>query len=64
MKLWKTVLGAACASFAMQAAHAQALPATKLQVVGSISSLPQYKEFEVPFWTKTLGEKSGGAITA
>ena len=64
MKLWKTVLGAACATLAMQAAHAQALPATKLQVVGSISSLPQYKEFEVPFWTKTLGEKSGGAITA
>jgi TRAP-type C4-dicarboxylate transport system substrate-binding protein len=58
------VLGAVCASVALQTAHAQALPATKLQVVGSISSLPQYKEFEVPFWTKTLGEKSGGAITA
>ena len=64
MKAWLTTLGAVCASFALQTAHAQALPATKLQVVGSISSLPQYKEFEVPFWTKTLGEKSGGAITA
>jgi TRAP-type C4-dicarboxylate transport system substrate-binding protein len=59
-----TTLGAVCASLALQTAHGQALPATKLQVVGSISSLPQYKEFEVPFWTKTLGEKSGGAITA
>lgn len=42
---------------------AQPLPKTQLQVVGSISSLPQYKEFEVPFWTKTIPEKSGGAIT-
>ena len=64
MKAWLTILGALCASLTLQTAHAQALPATKLQVVGSISSLPQYKEFEVPFWTKTLGEKSGGAITA
>ncbi len=64
MKCLMTALGAVCATMAIQTAHAQALPATKLQVVGSISSLPQYKEFEVPFWTKTLGEKSGGAITA
>src|SRR5215207_661831 len=64
MKAWTMVLGALCASLAVQTAHAQALPATKLQVVGSISSLPQYKEYEVPFWTKTLPEKSGGAITA
>ena len=44
---------------------AQDLPKTQLQVVGaSISSLPQYKDFEMPFWTKELPEKSGGAITA
>ena len=43
---------------------AQELPKTSLKVIGSISSLPQYKEFEVPFWTKTLNEKSRGAITA
>lgn len=45
-------------------AGAQDLPKTQLKVVGSISSLPPYKEFEVPFWTKTLAEKSKGAITA
>ncbi|MEP6609685.1 MAG: TRAP transporter substrate-binding protein [Burkholderiaceae bacterium] len=43
---------------------AQALPKTHLRVVGSISSLPQYKEYEVPFWTKHLAEKSNGAVTA
>ena len=46
------------------AAWAQDIPKTHLRVVGSISSLPQYKEFEVPFWTKQLAEKSNGAITA
>jgi TRAP-type C4-dicarboxylate transport system substrate-binding protein len=44
-------------------AAAQALPKTHLRVVGSISSLPQYKDFEVPFWTKQIPERSGGAIT-
>ncbi len=43
---------------------AQSLPKTKLNVIGSISSLPVYKDYEVPFWTKTLAEKSGGAVTA
>jgi len=45
-------------------ASAQDLPKTQLKVVGSISALAPYKEFEVPFWTKTLPEKSKGAITA
>lgn len=45
-------------------ALAQDFPKTQLKVVGSISSLPPYKEFEVPFWTKTLAEKSKGAVTA
>lgn len=45
-------------------AQAADLPKTNLKVIGSISSLPQYKEFEVPFWTRTLPEKSNGAISA
>ena len=52
------------AALAFGTAHGQALPKTQLRVVGSISSLPQYKDFEVPFWTKTLPEKSNGAISA
>lgn len=64
MKSLIHVVAALCtAGFALTAA-AQGLPKTHLRVVGSISSLPQYKEFEVPFWTKQLSEKSGGAVTA
>ena len=58
-----TAIGAALFG-APPTARAADLPKTNLKVIGSISSLPQYKEFEVPFWTKTLAEKSNGAITA
>lgn len=64
MKRTLSLLAATAAALAMHNAAAQALPKTQLQVVGSISALTQYKDFEVPFWTKTLPEKSGGAITA
>lgn len=60
----RTLVTTVVAMLALGAAQAQPLPKTQLQVVGSISSLPQYKDYELPFWTKTLPEKSGGAITA
>jgi TRAP-type C4-dicarboxylate transport system substrate-binding protein len=58
---------AACAAalaFAAGSAAAQDLPRTQLKVVGSISALAPYKEYEFPFWTKRLPEVSKGAITA
>jgi len=36
--------------------------AEDLSVVGSWSSLPLHKEYETPFWTKTLPEASGGKL--
>ncbi len=36
--------------------------AEDLSVVGSWSSLPLHKEYEAPFWGKTLPEASGGKI--
>ena len=36
--------------------------AEDLSVVGSWSSLPLHNQYEVPFWTMTLPEASGGAI--
>ena len=36
--------------------------AVDLNVVGSWSSLPLHKEYEAPFWGKTLPEASGGKI--
>ena len=64
MKRTLLVLATAAAAIASAPAFSQPMPKTQLKVVGSISSLTQYKDFEVPFWTKTLAEKSGGAITA
>src|SRR3546814_9215248 len=43
---------------------AETLPKTQLNVIGTWSNLPQYKNFEQPFWTKEIPEKSGGAVTA
>jgi len=45
------------------AAKAADIDEVSLSVVGSWSSLPLYKQYEAPFWTKTLPEDSGGKIT-
>lgn len=64
MKLLAPMLAAlACASLVPTAAS-QDLPKTHFRVVGSISSLPQYRDFEVPFWTRQLSERSKGMVTA
>jgi TRAP-type C4-dicarboxylate transport system substrate-binding protein len=58
-----TVAGALVAGLA-GTALAQDLPKTQLKVVGAWGMLTQYRNFEQPFWTKELAEKSGGAVTA
>ena len=45
-------------------AFAQDLPKTELHVVGGLSNLTAYQQFEQPFWEKTIPEKSGGQVTA
>ncbi len=42
----------------------EGLPKTQLQVVGGLSNLTAFQEFEQPFWTKTVPELSGGQVTA
>jgi len=49
---------------ALHAMEGPALPATHLKVVGGWDFLSQYRNFEEPFWTKTITEQSGGQITA
>lgn len=48
----------------LAATTALAMPAfaEDLSVVGSWSSLPLHNQYEVPFWTMTLPDASGGAI--
>jgi TRAP-type C4-dicarboxylate transport system substrate-binding protein len=40
------------------------LQAHNFKVLGSFANLSPYLKYEQPFWTKTLPEKSGGAIKA
>lgn len=63
--LLRTSTLAALLAFGMGApAHAQDLPKTSLKVVGAWGNLSQFRNFEQPFWTKELAEKSKGAIVA
>jgi len=43
---------------------AQQLPATKLNVVGNLGITTMYKDRELPFWTNSIPERSGGQVTA
>jgi TRAP-type C4-dicarboxylate transport system substrate-binding protein len=43
---------------------AQDLPTVKLQVVGGLSNLSLYNDYEKPFWTQKIPQVSGGKITA
>lgn len=38
------------------------LPRTEFNVVGTIGNLSMYQNVEVPFWTRTIPEASGGAV--
>lgn len=43
---------------------AQDYPATKVKVVGALSNLSLYNDYEKPFWTTVIPEASGGKVTA
>lgn len=51
------------AALALAAGPAAAIEPVTLSVVGTWSNLPLHQQFEAPFWTATLPEASGGAIT-
>jgi TRAP-type C4-dicarboxylate transport system substrate-binding protein len=44
--------------------YAQDLPKTHLKIVGGLSNLTAYNDYEKPFWTKTVPERSKGQVTA
>jgi TRAP-type C4-dicarboxylate transport system substrate-binding protein len=45
-------------------ASADELPTIHLKVVGGLGQTVQYRNFEEPFWTRQLAERSGGKVTA
>lgn len=58
------ILTAALAALVGTAVHAQTLPKTQLKIVGGLSNLAPYNDFEKPFWTTTVPALSGGQVTA
>ncbi|KAF1024107.1 MAG: Sialic acid-binding periplasmic protein SiaP [Paracidovorax wautersii] len=62
-RLPRIALALAAASLA-SAALAQDLPRTQLKIVGGLSNLSAYADYEQPFWSKTIPERSQGAVTA
>ena len=60
----KAVAATALLTIPCFSSYAEELPETKISVVGTWSMLPQYKNFEKPFWTEEVSKKSNGAIKA
>jgi len=58
------ITAAVAATLLAAAAHAQDLSKTHLKVVGGLSNLTAYNDYEKPFWTKTVPELSKGQVTA
>ncbi|PAT42188.1 TRAP transporter substrate-binding protein [Vandammella animalimorsus] len=55
---------AAAAALSAAPALAQELPKTHLKVTGGLSNLSAYQDYELPFWSKSIPEKSADRITA
>jgi hypothetical protein len=60
MKLRHCLPALVCTTLLAATASAQSLPKTHLKVTGGLSNLTAYQDYERPFWTKTIGEKSQG----
>lgn len=60
----KNLILAAMATMLAGAVHAQELPKTHVKVVGGLSNLSPYQDYEKPMWTKTIPAESNGRVTA
>ncbi|WP_207477929.1 TRAP transporter substrate-binding protein [Arenibaculum pallidiluteum] len=62
--LLKAAIAAVALSCAAAAPASADIQKVQLNVVGGLSNLSQYKNYEQPFWTKRITEASGGKVTA
>ncbi|QLC72949.1 TRAP transporter substrate-binding protein [Pseudomonas sp. LPB0260] len=60
----KTIIAALVSTMIIGSASAEDLPKTKLQVVGGVSNLTAYADFEKPFWSNEIPAVSNGQISA
>jgi TRAP-type C4-dicarboxylate transport system substrate-binding protein len=61
MLLWTIAATAACAALP---ASAQELPATHLKALVPETTTPMAQVLEIPYWTETIPQASGGQVTA
>ena len=59
----RLVFTMALAALLSTAGYAQTLPKTQLKVVGGLSNLSAYNDYEKPFWTQVVPSLSNGQIT-
>ncbi len=60
----KLMTAALLAGAVATTAFAQELPKTHLRITGGLSNLTAYQDFEKPFWTQTIPQRSKGQVTA
>lgn len=60
----RLALAVSLTSLLCATAMAQTLPKTHLKVVGGLSNLTAYNDYEKPFWTEVVPKLSGGQVTA
>ena len=63
-KITSVLLSMALTAATLGAVHAQDLQEMRLKVIGAWSNVTMTTAVEQPFWQKTIGEASGGKITA
>jgi len=64
LQTWIRALALGTLCLCAAAAGAQPVVAQKLRIVGGLAGLKQYLDYEEPFWTRTLTERSGGRFSA
>lgn len=60
----KTIIAALASTLIIGSACAEELPKTQLRIIGGLSNLTAYNDYERPFWNKTIPELSNGQVTA
>ena len=61
---FRFVLSLALLSLLSTAGMAQTFPKTHLKVVGGLSNLSTYNDYEKPFWTNVVPSLTNGQVTA
>lgn len=60
----KTIIAALVGTLISGTALAEELPKTHLRIIGGLSNLSAYNDYEKPFWSTAIPERSNGQVSA